>query len=612
MNPADLLMAGIAHRRAGRLTEAAGLCRQILRLQPDHPDALHLLGVVAREQGQSDMAVTLIGRAIALNGGVSDYHSDLGSALQDLGRLDEAIDRHRAAVAIAPDSAGALYNLAVALEDRGDRDDAAAHYRRALALDPDLVEARMRLVMARLPILYDSPGDVDRRRADYAAGLDALAAWLDGPAAESARAARVIGTAQPCLLACQGRNDRDLQSRYGRMIAELLRRADPMSAAPPPATAPAPGEPIRVGIVSGFFRDHAVWKLPVAGWAARLDRSRVRLFGYHTAAQRDAETARAQALFDRFVQGPLSAEDWCTLIRGDGLHVLIYPEIGQDPMVPRLAGRRLAPVQCTTLGHPETSGLPTIDYFLGSDLMEPADAARHYTETLVRLPNLALYCEPPPLSSGRISRDGFGIDDGDVVYWCCQSLFKYLPDHDAVFPRIAERVEGSRFLFIAHDRSGTVTARFQNRLSRAFAARGLDADVHCRLLPKPAPDRFVATAALCDAGLDSIGWSGCNSTLESLSVDLPIVTLPGALMRGRHTMAILRRMEVAETIADSLDDYVEIAVRLGRDPAWRATLRRRIAERKHRLWRDEACIRALEDFLETAVRTASAPSGRIR
>ena len=57
-----------------------------------------------------------------------------------------------------------------------------------------------------------------------------------------------------------------------------------------------------------------------------------------------------------------------------------------DELSLQLAAQRLAPVQCNSLGHPETSGLPTIDYFLSSDLMEPLDAARHYTERLVRLP----------------------------------------------------------------------------------------------------------------------------------------------------------------------------------------------------------------------------------
>jgi len=76
-------------------------------------------------------------------------------------------------------------------------------------------------------------------------------------------------------------------------------------------------------------------------------------------------------------------------------------------------------------------------------------------------------------------------------------------------------------------------------------------------------------------------------------------------MRGRHSAAILERIGVTETIAESLDDYVSIAVRLGREIRWRNDVRRRIAERKHRIYRDNDCIAALEDFLERVARGGS-------
>jgi predicted O-linked N-acetylglucosamine transferase (SPINDLY family) len=104
--------------------------------------------------------------------------------------------------------------------------------------------------------------------------------------------------------------------------------------------------------------------------------------------------------------------------------VLIYPEIGMDPMTARLATLRLAPVQCMAWGHPTTSGFPTIDYYLSSDLMEPANAPEHYTETLVRLPNLASYHSPSVESALELTREAVGARKGSVLYWCCQSLFK--------------------------------------------------------------------------------------------------------------------------------------------------------------------------------------------
>jgi len=102
--------------------------------------------------------------------------------------------------------------------------------------------------------------------------------------------------------------------------------------------------------------------------------------------------------------------------------------------------------------------------------------------------------------------------------------------------------------------------------------------------------------------LDSIGWSGCNSILESLVHDLPIVAYAGEMMRGRHSAAILTMIDLPETIAPTVDDYVAIASRLGQDRAKRASLSSRIAANKHRVYRDRDCIVALEAFLEQAVR----------
>ena len=117
---------------------------------------------------------------------------------------------------------------------------------------------------------------------------------------------------------------------------------------------------------------------------------------------------------------------------------------------------------------------------------------------------------------------------------------------------------------------------------------------------------FVAAIGQCDVALDSIGWSGFNSTMESLAHDLPIVTLAGSSMRGRHTTSVLTMMGVTETIVGSVEDYVATAVRLGRDVPWRMQVKSRIAAAKHRLFRDRTCLSALEEFINHAARAPTA------
>jgi predicted O-linked N-acetylglucosamine transferase (SPINDLY family) len=156
--------------------------------------------------------------------------------------------------------------------------------------------------------------------------------------------------------------------------------------------------------------------------------------------------------------------------------------------------------------------------------------------------------------------------------------------------------------FIEFGGGRVVTELFQTRLVRAFEAVGLDAREHCVFLPRLAPDRFTAAMGQCDVVLDSIGWSGCNSILESLVHNIPIVTLTGEMMRGRHAAAIMAMIDIHETTAQTIDDYVAIAGSLGRDSVKRSELSARIGNNKHRIYRDRRCITALEAFLDSAVR----------
>ncbi len=479
-------------------------------------------------------------------------------------------------------------------------DEASAHHRRALEVDPDHAMAKLALCMAELRVLYRSAEEIDERRAAYEQALERLCADAATPDRRR-RLADGLGAVQPFFLAYQGRNDRDLQRRYGALVAATVaERFAPIPLAPPPR----PDEPIRVGIVSGFFWLHSNWKIPIKGWLSQLDRRRFTLFGYHTGQRQDEATREAASLCQRFVQGPLSLARWREAIGVDAPHVLIYPEVGMDPAAALLAAQRLAPVQCNSWGHPDTSGLPTIDYYLSSALMELPEAQEHYTETLIRLPNLSIYYEPVAVEPEPLTRAELGLRAGATVFWCCQVLFKYLPQFDEVFPRIALAAGDCQFVFLETLKGRYITNLFVQRLERAFAAVGLDYRLYCVVLPYLPRARFCGAIACCDVFLDSIGWSGCNSTLESLTADLPIVTVRGPLMRSRHSAAILEMMGVTETIASGVDDYVATAARLAREPALRTAMSRRIGANKHRLYRDRHSITALEDFLERVARRA--------
>jgi len=189
------------------------------------------------------------------------------------------------------------------------------------------------------------------------------------------------------------------------------------------------------------------------------------------------------------------------------------------------------------------------------------------------------------------------------VYLSCQSLYKYLPQYDFIFPAIAQQVPQAQFVFLADVTGEHTTAVFRQRLQQAFAQLGLDGDTYCVFLPRLTQSDYFNLNGVSDIYLDTLDWSGGNTTLEAIACHLPVVTCPGAFLRGRHSYAILQQLEVTDTIAQNPREYVQIAIRLGLDPLWREEIVQRLVQGSDRLYDDLTCVRALEAFYQGVIKT---------
>ncbi|MDJ0572584.1 MAG: tetratricopeptide repeat protein, partial [Pleurocapsa sp. MO_192.B19] len=601
---------GAAHGNLGNVLKQQGnlnaaICsyEQALKNQPNCAFIYCNLGDALTKRGKLLAAVESYQKALKLKPDYAEVYCNLGNALKKQGKLEAAVESYQKALNIQPDLVEAYCNLGNALQKQGKLEAAAESYQKALNIQPDLARAKLFICINQLPIIYASFAEIELRRNNYKCYLQDLAQhYKQANPQELEKAADAVGAWQPFYLAYQGLNDRNLQQIYGDMIVHLMSNRYPQWSQGITLRDLQPNEKIRIGFVSGFFYNHSNWKIPIKGWVENLDRSEFELFGYYTntTLKQDEKTVKAAKAFDKFTQGPLVVEKWAEIIQQDKLHVLIFPEFGMDPATAELGCLRLAPIQITSWGHPDTSGLPTIDYYLSSDLMEPENAQENYTEKLVRLPNLSIYYQPLAIQPQAITKRDIGIKEDAIMFWCCQSLFKYLPQYDDVFPRIARDLDKCKFVFIQNESEG-ITKVFRQRLSGAFQEFGLNYQDYCIFLSYMNSKTFAGTAAIADVYLDSIGWSGCNSTLESIAHNVPVVTLSGELMRGRHSMAILKMMGIEEAIASSKEEYVQLAIRLGRDAEYRQYISQLIAQNKHKLYGDLEPIRALEEFLLKAV-----------
>jgi predicted O-linked N-acetylglucosamine transferase (SPINDLY family) len=584
---------GIALVHLERAGEAVEIFRGALRARQDYPEALCTLGCILVDNGNFGEARVLLERALALKPAYPEALVGLGNLHHAEQRLEEAAAAYRSALALDPRFVEAHCNLGHVLVLQGEPQAALAAYDAALALDPERAEARWARAMARISPLRAAGDDATRARADFAADLAALDQWFDGR--RSTAGQRAVGVQQPFWLAYQEEDNLPLLRPYGTLCARLM-EAWRQQHGPRPARRRARAARLRVGVVSQHFRAHPVWHALTRGWLERLDPQRIELVAFYLGAAEDAETAFARSRAARFVQGAGGLRQWAQAIAESSPDVLLYPEIGMDPMTVKLASLRLAPLQAVSWGHPETTGLPTIDCFLSARDLEPEGAQAHYSERLVALPNLGCAVQPsapPPLA---LERARLGLDPGAPLFVCPGTPFKYAPEHDDVLPAIARELGACQFVFFTHW-ARALSEKLRARLAAAFARAGLDAGRHLRFLPWLSTAEFHALMRQADVCLDSIGFSGFNTALQAVECGLPMVTREGRFQRGRLASGILRRIGLHELVTRDDEGYVAAAVALAREPARREALRGRIQAQRHLLYADAAPVRALEEFL---------------
>ena len=468
--------------------------------------------------------------------------------------------------------------------------DRAAHYSR-LAYDLNPAAETLLSMQLIVPSIMQSPDAIRETRARYRQGLDELAAsppLIERPPGD-------LGVAA-FFLAYHGESDRELQAA----AASLYLKAIPSLkfTAPHCGGSRRQGGRIRIGFISRFFASHSIFSTSV-GLVEKLSREKFEVIVLRIMPSREDEcTARICAAADLAVKLDPDAFRAREQIAALALDILFYQDIGMEPLSYMLAFARLAAVQCVSFGHPNTTGIPTMDYFISNDLFELPDAQTHYSEKLVQLrdlPTLAYYYRPAVPVRGA-TRESFGLPAAATLYVCPQTLYKLHPDFDDLLRGILAR--DSRALIVL------IAAQFQEftqRLRQRFENSLPGAQQRIVFLPFMPFERFMQLLCLADVILDTVHFNGMNSSLQALAAGTPVVTLPGRFQRGRHTQAMYRKIGIPDCIAGSPEQYIEIAVRIATLAPYRQALRERILSRNHVLFEDNRVVAEFERFFLGAV-----------
>lgn len=507
-----------------------------------------------------------------------------------LARSNAENAQHQAAYRAAESEAYAM--LSRAEWQAGDFDAAEYSLNHALSSSPSGGLQLRRAVM--LPKVPRSRAEIETVRANVAQRLTAL---QGRPATMADLSSGISGTL--FLLAYHGEHE---NLGLHRLFHQVCSRIDPKLdwIAPHCSTPRRPGRP-RVGFISWHFREHTISRL-FSGLLQAFDAEAfdVTIFSFEGQDDAIAATPLPGKRCISLVSDIVAAH---RAIAAQELDLLIYLDLGMDYFTLFLAHARLARRQGVLWGHPDTTGLPHMDFFFSPACMEADEGESHYSERLIRLPGATVVYPRPNAPSPLPSRQDLNLPSQGVLYLCPQTPYKFHPDFDGALARILDGTPGSHLILTAGWEEEAM-ALVKKRITGH--APNLADRIHI-LGPLDRPN-FLAVLCLCDVVLDPFHYSGGHTTLEAFACARSVVTWPGKFMRASHTAGFYRLMELADNIAEDHDHYVDLAVRLGTDPCLRQAFGERIRAASPVLYGNTDGVRALERFILDELRNWDMPA----
>lgn len=611
---------GRAYQNSGDLAKAEMRYSLALKLKPDNPEAwLDYLALLV-DAYRTQEALEALDRAVAANPGSGRLMEARAVMLRRVGRRRDA-DAYLTELAAAhPNEAWIHHQIGLTVADY-DRERANHHLRRAFELAPHSLDIRLGLAESLNRSRYgDESAHIEEAYQVVKGGLDqpitnpvqlkiasevlmrvGAHAERDRLAtfAEAGRRWAEVGMHAPLLSQMarvetpQDRRELIAQHRIWGDLMQAQAARTPISR---PGPRPADGK-IRIGFMSSDLRNH-----PVAYFALPLfehyDRSRFELYCY---SYNQGDEDNIQRFITESVHAfrwwkDISDRDAAQKIADDQLDILI--ELGGSTHMNRLPVMAYKPArrQASWLGYPHSAGPTAIDHIILDPHLVPEDPAL-LIETPLLMPKTWL-------ALGRTFRDAHVIADdlaeernGFITFGTANNPHKYNERLIRTWARVVREVPGSKFAFIRPEGNAP---SFRQHMADYFAAEGVSAD---RLVFHTVRGAHMPFYNEVDITLDPFPLTGGTSTCEALWMGAPVVNLRGEALFERLSYSILSNVGLAHHSADTLEGYIDIAVKLAADREQRRELRRTLRDRIRQspLGQPEAFARDFYEMIADAV-----------
>ena len=571
---------GVALKELKQLDAAVASYNMAIALKPDYAEAYSNLGNALQEFKQSNAAVACFDKAITLKPDYAEAYSNLGNSLQELKQLDSAVACFDKAIALKPDFAEAYSNRGNALQELKQLDAAVFSFYKAISLKPDYAEAysnrgvalkelkQLDAAIASFDIAFDINPDIhyllgERQQArmfacdwsNFAKSLLVYASEIAINKPVTTPFTALILVDNPALHLQSSKIFMEAKYPKNQALGEIAKRTA--------------GGKLRLGFFSADLHYH-----PVAIWLAEQienhDKSKFELFAFSFRSDiKDPMNARLEAAFDHFI-----AVDKMSDLEVAQLSRQLCVDIAIDLTGYTVGGRtgifalQAAPIQVSNLGFPSSMGAEYIDYVIADKHLLPESSAKYYTEKIAYVPCGYTYDRQRQLSAQPLSRTQFGLPEKGFVFTCQNGPQKFQPEVFRIWMDILKAVPASVLWLMEPHPSAMAN------LIKEAQAQGVDSD---RLVftkrERVAADqerarigRYLASYKLADLFLDTWPYNAGTTAVDALWAGLPVLTKAGAAGVARLATSVLHAIEVPELIANTAQEYQDLAIELASDP----------------------------------------------
>ncbi len=587
---------GSAFYKLKKYDESIKSYQRAIQIKPHFAEAHNNLGIVFKELGKYDKSVDSYKRAIQIRPDYAEAYKNFGNVLVKINKIDEAISNYEKAIKINANITETLKKVGNFLKQCGKIGEARKCYNKLFKLKPDVVGYKINSEQLIAPIVQ-SVKEIDFFREGYLKSLETLkkSTYL------TEKPADIIGT-NYFSLAYHAKNNLEIMIKTAELFKQIIPSINYTSKN---INKTKKQKKIKVGFISEFLTRHTIGKL-FGGLIKNIDRKKFDVVVFHTPK---TENSQIKNKIDNSANKIVTLSDNIKgqqkQVEDENLDIAFYPDIGMSSTTYFLAFSRLAPVQIVSWGHPETTGINTIDYFLSSNLFETGNSEKKYSERLICLNQFPLYYEPPENLGVIKNRIDLKLPEKIRLYGCPQSLFKLHPDFDIILDKILKQDSGANIILIG----GEGIEKFWIESLKKRWLKNFPMISKKVLFTKRLPLLdFVSLCNCVDVLLDPLHFGGGNSFLESMLVGTPTITMPSTHLKANITAGAYKQMKISNPpIVKNSKEYVDLAIELARDNNKNQSLREelKIAAKKY-LYKNLNSLKEFEKFLEEAYRTSQA------